>query len=127
MLLVKTRVGESPIHGLGLFADQFIPKGTVVWQFSPAVDSIHTEEEVARLPEGARGAFLKYSYRNKRTLKYTLCGDDARFCNHSDDPNVKDVWCEGDAEGLDVAARDIAPGEEITNDYREFEHDLEQL
>lgn len=27
MLLVKTKIGPSAIHGIGLFADQFIQKG----------------------------------------------------------------------------------------------------
>ena len=30
MLLVKTRLGASAIHGIGLFADEFIPKDTEI-------------------------------------------------------------------------------------------------
>lgn len=28
MLLIKTKIGPSKIHGIGLFSDQSIPKGT---------------------------------------------------------------------------------------------------
>ncbi|KKQ84137.1 MAG: hypothetical protein UT08_C0023G0002 [Candidatus Woesebacteria bacterium GW2011_GWB1_38_8] len=30
MILVKTKIGPSKINGIGLFANQFIPKGTLV-------------------------------------------------------------------------------------------------
>ena len=33
MLLVKTRLGKSRIHGLGVFAAQPIRKGQPVWRF----------------------------------------------------------------------------------------------
>jgi hypothetical protein len=35
VLLVKTRIGASPIHGFGLFTDELIPSGTPVWRFTP--------------------------------------------------------------------------------------------
>jgi hypothetical protein len=47
---------------------------------------------------------------------YVLCSDNAKFMNHSDEPNV-------DSGGVteDVALRDIQPGEELTCDYRLFD------
>ena len=38
MLLVKAWVGVSNIHGFGLIAHEFIPKGTVVWKLVPGFD-----------------------------------------------------------------------------------------
>ena len=38
MLYVKTKIGQSKIHGMGLFADQFIKKGTIIWKFTPGFD-----------------------------------------------------------------------------------------
>ena len=38
MLLVKTKIGPSKIAGIGLFADEFIAKGTPVWKFEPGFD-----------------------------------------------------------------------------------------
>jgi SET domain-containing protein len=51
MVLVKTKVKESPIHGLGLFADQFIPKGTEIWRFTPGFDQKFTREQILASPE----------------------------------------------------------------------------
>ncbi len=48
-----------------------------------------------------------------------LCGDDARFFNHSDTPNCFDFPDE--RGGTTVAARDIDPGEELTSDYASFD------
>ena len=33
MLLVRTYLDKSSIHGLGVFADQVIRKGTRIWTF----------------------------------------------------------------------------------------------
>jgi hypothetical protein len=40
MLLVRTTLRPSGVHGLGLFADEFIPKGFVIWRFDGHVDSV---------------------------------------------------------------------------------------
>ena len=38
MLYVKTKVKESPIHGVGCFADQDIKKDQLVWMFNDKTD-----------------------------------------------------------------------------------------
>mgnify|MGYP000470418846 CR=1 FL=1 len=38
MLMVKTRIAPSRIAGIGVFADQDIPAGTVTWRFMPGYD-----------------------------------------------------------------------------------------
>jgi SET domain-containing protein len=35
MLLIDASVRPSPIHGSGLFSDQFISKGALIWRYSP--------------------------------------------------------------------------------------------
>lgn len=122
MLLVKTTLGLSAIHGIGLFAAEPIPKDTVIWRFLPPFDFEFDVEDsdVAILPTFALETLLKYSYQNKTTKMFVLCGDDARFMNHSETPNSLHA-ASSDLEGLDVAARDIAIGEEITCDYKEFD------
>jgi SET domain-containing protein len=124
MLLVKTRVAPSTVDGLGLFADQFIPKGTRIWQYDERVDSRFDDSRLAGLSEAEQEALLKHAYVNPRTLLYVFCGDDARYLNHSDSPNTEDIgYDEGlvNGEGITVAARDIHPGEEILCDYRSFD------
>lgn len=123
MLLVKTRLAPSHIHGIGLFAAEFIRKGTVVWESNPELDIRLTEEQISRLPEPCREQTRKYSYREKQTGLYVLCGDDARFFNHSARPNCLDVFTAEDGD-LTLAARDIEEGEEMTCDYALFDLDL---
>jgi SET domain-containing protein len=122
MLLVKTRIGPSTIEGVGLFADEFIPKGKRMWALSNKIDTTYTGEEVQNLAEPERSDILglHYSYLSKDIGRYVICGDDARFINHSDNPNMVPMPEDPGKEPDDVAARDIQKGEEITYDYREF-------
>lgn len=114
MLLVNARVGPSRIHGLGLIAMEAIPKGTLVWRLDPAFDLLISREGLASLSRVARAQVLHYGYFDESLDKYVLCSDDDRFCNHSDNPNTTFL---GDHA---VAARDISPGEEITDSYLAF-------
>lgn len=123
VLLVKTRLAVSDIHGIGLFAAEPIREGTVVWRSHPAVDIRMTEGQISALPAPCREQIQKYSYREKQTGLYVLCGDDARFFNHSARPNCIDVYGE-EGQDLTLAARDIEEGEELTCDYALFDLDL---
>jgi SET domain-containing protein len=123
MLLVKTKLDLSGIHGIGLFADEFIPKDTVIWKFNALIDLRCSEEEIQKLSRDSRRQIEKYSYREKHSGLYVLCGDDARFFNHSTTPNCFDYY-RNEEEDLTVALRDIYPGEELTCDYAQFDLDL---
>ncbi len=124
MLVVKTILAPSAIEGLGLFAGQHIPKGTIVWQFVPGVDALFDTAEIEKLPEITQDICRRYAYYDQENGKYVLCADDARFENHSEDPNTTGVYPEGNPFGIDVATRDIQEGEEITCDYRSFDADF---
>jgi SET domain-containing protein len=122
MLLVKTKVSVSKIHGIGLFAAAFILKGTPTWMFLEGFDLRLPEAILDRLSDPARDQFLKYSYFDPKHASYELCSDDARFFNHSDTPNTRSTQLET-GEEVDVASRDIDQGEELTCDYRTFDRD----
>jgi SET domain-containing protein len=126
MLLVKTRIARSSLHGLGLFADQFIPAGTHTWRFEPQLDLEKTAEQISQFPENVQEWFKQYAYLDFHTHSYILCVDDARFMNHSECSTVRPDYSL-DRYGVDVAVRDIAIGEEITTDYRLIESDLSLL
>ncbi|MDP3934768.1 MAG: SET domain-containing protein [Candidatus Giovannonibacteria bacterium] len=121
MLLVKTKIGPSKINGIGLFTDQFIPKETLVQKFMPGFDLEISENDIPNLSEPAREQFLKYAYKNKGGY-YILCFDDTRFLNHADNPNL--ISNDSDEE-IDIAARDIQKGEELTVNYKEFDTDFD--
>jgi len=120
MLLVPTRLAQSPIHGLGVFAVAPIPKGTPVWRFERSLDMEFSPDIVPTLPEHVQTFFSHYGYIDRNVGRIILCFDDARFVNHSDRPNVATDYAQ-DPYGLDVALRDIAMGEELTMDYANFE------
>jgi SET domain-containing protein len=119
--MVKTRLGVSDIAGIGLFAAEDIPKGTVTWRFMPAYDRLLTQADIDNLPEPARSNILDHVYLDAASGQFVLCADNARFMNHADNPNTAGVHESGSIEGFDVATRDIAAGEELTCDYRTFD------
>ncbi|HVV14992.1 MAG TPA: SET domain-containing protein [Candidatus Paceibacterota bacterium] len=120
MLLVKTLIGPSAIEGIGLFAAEDIPKGTLVWRFVPGFDLELTLGGFETLSEAAKDQMKHYAYISKKTGNYILCSDDARFFNHAAEPNVIEVQDENEQEPPNAAARDIKKGEELTFDYRNF-------
>ena len=129
MLYVKTKLKESPINGIGCYADEDIPRGTLIWKFTKGFDQEFALDFPEKLSEPSREQFLKYAYISKTTGNYILCSDDTRFFNHSKDNNVVNirsaVWpwsSENEQEGVDIAARDIQAGEELTYDYNVFEN-----
>ena len=121
MLLVPTRLAQSAIHGFGVFAAEAIRKGTPVWRFAPGLDMAFEAAIVGTLPPHVQTFFAHYGYLDRNVGRIILCFDDARFVNHSDMPNVATDYAQ-DAYGVDVARRDIAPGEELTMDYANFEN-----
>jgi len=124
MILVKTKLSTSGIHGIGIFTQEFIPKDTIVWRFEPGFDLVMTREQVDVLSDAAKEQFFSYAYVSLKTGNYILCSDDSRFFNHesmpnttcyvpNDSPHPEDLVC--------IANRDIKIGEELTNNYSEFD------
>lgn len=122
MLQVKTSVRQSAIHGKGVFADERIAAGTVVWKFVHGEDTAYTKEEIERLSEPKRSEILSlfHPYISKQTGRYITFGDHAGFLNHSDTPNLGTRYEDGVEEDINFALRDIQLGEELTVDYRTF-------
>ncbi|HUJ85308.1 MAG TPA: SET domain-containing protein [Burkholderiales bacterium] len=116
MLQVRARLGPSPIHGLGVFAAEPIARGAEVWRFTPGFDLELDPALVGRQPERLREWLLVYGYLDPRLERFILCCDDARFINHSAAPNLRPDFGR-EPHGVDLALRDIAPGEELTVDY----------
>lgn len=115
MLCVKTRLGQSEIEGVGLFAAEPIPKGTVVWRYDPRFDLSLDMRDIPASDTIMQEWLMRYGYQPSDDPVYVVCGDNARFMNHSDAPNCDDV------NELTIAIRDIAEGEEITCDYARFD------
>lgn len=96
--------------GYGVFATKFIPKGTIVWALDD-LDQVLDPDYVETLDSLRKQDVQKYSFKNQFG-KYILCWDKGRFVNHS-----FHATCVGTMYDLELAARDIHPGEELTDDY----------
>lgn len=110
---------------MGLFANQFIPKGTPIWEFTDGFDIKVSEKELEKLSAPACEQFLNYCYHSSVDNAYVLCFDDARFFNHSANPNVTSIDSSHNPEGMEIASRDIEEGEELMCDCREFDIDCQ--
>lgn len=113
MILVKTYLDKSPIHGIGVFAAEPIRRETKIWRFVEGFDRAYSPKQFARLPKPARDFLKNYGYRVDGEVLFTV--DHDHHMNHSDNPNT---YLKA---GYTIARRNIRKGEEITNDYREFE------
>lgn len=118
MLKIKTTIGKSSIHGWGLFADQFVPKGTTTWQYEPACDPSFTKEEVENMDAVAKEFMHMYAYFDHDLQKFVLCSDSQKYINHSNNPENITIHS---TPKEDVAAKDIQPGEELLCDYFLFD------
>lgn len=120
MILVRTELRASSIHGIGCFAAERIPRGTPVWRFQAGFDQTYPPDYPASLSAAAREQFLTYAFVSHHDGCWVYCADHARHFNHSAQPNVGNEPRAGEREGVDVALRDIAAGEELTYDYGVF-------
>lgn len=116
MLLVSTYIAASGIEGVGVFAAKPIRAGEVIWRFDPDFDMLLPAEKYAAAPLHLRELLDRYAYPSPGQpglLVYET--DNGRFMNHSETPNT-----DFSAADCGTALRDIAAGEELTCDYREF-------
>lgn len=117
MFLIKRKLAPSTLHGIGVFADEDIPKGAIVYRHTPELDIQLTDEQFRALEQAEQETILHYGYRDKRTGLYRLDHDDIRFVNDSRNPNI---GYEEDSGNI-IALREIAHGEELTQSYADFE------
>jgi len=96
--------------GVGVFATKLIPKGTIVWTRDDW-DIVLDVRQIKRLDDARKKYMKKYAFEEKDG-EYILCWDHARYMNHSFHPNCIDTAYE-----LQLAGRDIQPGEQLTSDY----------
>src|SRR5258708_30441695 len=112
----STRFGRSAT-GLGLFAPNAIKRGGHIVTYRGR--RIPTDEAERR---EARGARYMFTINSRWTIDGAPRWNLARYINHSCRPNAQAV---GRNRGIViVAARCIAPGEEITYDYGQEYLDL---
>jgi SET domain-containing protein len=107
---VPIEVRESTVHGRGVYATQFVPKGTRVIEYTGE----HTSWEAAPNDENDPHTF-NFGLDNGEVINPEIDGNNARWINHSCDPNCEAVE-ENDRIFID-AIRGIEAGEELFYDY----------
>jgi hypothetical protein len=108
-------ITDSPIQGLGAFATEHIPAGVRLIEY--AGERLTPAEADARYPDqpNERHHTFLFAIDDDVVIDAAVNGNDARFINHSCDPNcdavIEDgrIWIE--------TIRDVAPGEELAYDY----------
>ena len=109
--LIKIRIAPSPIHGVGIFAIQNIPKNSHLYTDNmPDVYNLKYDHFDKLYPK-VREILLERWPQIVNGSQF-ICPD-ARmlaYMNHSDEPNYDGMY--------DMTLRDILDGEEIVEDYR---------
>ena len=114
MMHPKTRLAViSDAVGFGVVATEPIPRGTIVW-VRDRLDLRIPRSEARALGEPYRDALRHYTFWEPDG-DLVLCWDHARYVNHS-----CEATCLGGGYEFQLAVRDIAAGEEVTDDYGSF-------
>jgi SET domain-containing protein len=106
---------QSPIQGRGAFATRRIRKGTRIIEY--AGERITQDQADERYDDEAmeRHHTFLFTLDEKTVIDAAVDGNEARFINHSCDPNCQ-ALIEDDKIFI-YALKDISPGEELCYDY----------
>ena len=107
-------IRPSPIQGLGAFATERIVKGTRLIEYTG--ERMTPEEADRRYPDSdERHHTYLFAIDDDVVIDAAVGGNEARFLNHSCEPNCDAVI---DEKRIFIEAiREIEPGEELTYDY----------
>jgi hypothetical protein len=109
---------KSPIHGTGVFAKERIPAGARVWEYDPTMMACD-EATLVRLEPGTIRFALHGGYLHKPSDRLLWYTDGMQYMNHAEGPRANiglGTW-PALSEDHTIALRDIAPGEELLEDY----------
>ncbi|MDR1694961.1 MAG: SET domain-containing protein [Lactobacillaceae bacterium] len=124
MILISYEVKNSAVHGTGIFTKERIKKGSLIAKASPMLDLNIPPSVFETLEKREKDEILYWGYYDKRSGNYHVDFDNTKFINHSKDGNV--TWDPAHQDMHLIAKRDIDIGEELTQNYLEFES-IEEL
>lgn len=129
--ITEVRPTADPSSGLGLFAKVRIPKGMVwwratadnVWRMSRAQYEVLNASELEKSPASREllRSIHRYGYIHHAADEMVVALDNSRFVNHSDTPTSGED--PDDPTDHAIALVDIEPGDELTEDYRDYGED----
>jgi SET domain-containing protein len=126
MIHIAYKLKSSDLHGVGLFADEDIKQGQLIYTASPLLDLNITQEQFDNLNQKEKDEILWWGFFDRPSQMWHVDFDVSKFINHSGNATV--TQDDSHEEAYLVATRDIQPGEELTQNYLEFEtaEDLER-
>lgn len=119
MIHIKYKLRSSELHGIGLFSDQDIKKGSLIYTASPVLDLNISQDQFDSLSQNEKDEILWWGFFDKPSQKWHVDFDVSKFINHSFEATV--TQNEQHDEAYLVAMKDIEAGEELTQNYLEFE------
>jgi SET domain-containing protein len=125
MIHVTYKLKVSDLHGIGLFAAQDIAKGELVYTASPTLDLNITQAQFDSLDQKEKHEVLWWGFFDQPSQMWHVDFDVSKFINHSYDATV--TQNEAYDEAYLVASREIEVGEELTQNYLEFETQADLL
>ena len=126
MIHIQYALKTSDLHGIGLFADEHVTKGQLIYTASPLLDINITQEQFDNLSQNEKDEIRRWGFFDEPSQKWHVDFDVSKFINHAYRASV--TQDSSHDEAYLVAARDIEVGEELTQNYLEFEseEDLRQ-
>jgi SET domain-containing protein len=125
MYLIPVEVKESAIEGKGVFTVEAIKNGTIVWKYVAGHDQSLSPKDYEILDEAGKQYMEKVAYLSASSGQYIFPpeNDPALYTNHNAPHNNLTVVLDENIsrEPHFVANHDIAAGEELTNNYHEFD------
>ncbi|MBI1308449.1 MAG: SET domain-containing protein-lysine N-methyltransferase [Proteobacteria bacterium] len=119
MMHVQYKLDKSPLHGIGLFAAQPIKQGALIYSASPILDVNISSEQFESLTEAEKSEVRFWGFWIEDEQVWHVDFDVSKFINHDRNSTVTQDGDHKDA--YLVATRDIKSGEELTQNYLEFE------
>lgn len=119
MIHINYKLDRSEKHGIGLFADEDLKEGQLVYTASPLLDLNITQEQFDSLGDNEKQEIRWWGFFDEPSGLWHVDFDVSKFINHSKEGTV--TQDKSHDEAYLITTRDIKKGEELTQNYLEFE------
>lgn len=119
MIHISYKLLASELHGVGLFANEDIKSGQLIYTASPLLDLNIPQDQFNGLDQREKDEILWWGFFDQPSQMWHVDFDVSKFINHSYDATV--TQDQSHDEAYLIASRDIRSGEELTQNYLEFE------
>ncbi|OGM74552.1 hypothetical protein A2382_01395 [Candidatus Woesebacteria bacterium RIFOXYB1_FULL_38_16] len=120
MIHIKYRLDKSQLHGIGLFTNENLKKGQLVYTASLLLDVNLSQKDFDLLDEKEKKEVKWWGFWDEPNQVWHVDFDVSRFINHSSTPTL--IQLPQHKEAYLVTTRNVQTGEELTQNYLEFEN-----